>query len=147
MTILGITIGPAAIWIGLAILFAVIEAATLGLTTIWFALGALSGALTSVFTDSILVQIVIFLLVSILSLVITKPIVSKYFSRKIVKTNADALIGETGVVIEKIVPGNTGQVKINGQMWSAVAEDEPINEDELVIVQKISGVKLVVTKK
>ncbi len=147
MTILGITIGPAAIWIGLAILFAVIEAATLGLTTIWFALGALSGALTSVFTDSILVQIVIFLLVSILSLVITKPIVSKYFSRKIVKTNADALIGETGVVIEKIVPGYTGQVKINGQMWSAVAEDEPINEDELVIVQKISGVKLVVTKK
>ena len=147
MTILGITIGPAAIWIGLAILFAVIEAATLGLTTIWFALGALSGALTSVFTDSILVQIVIFLLVSILSLVITKPIVSKYFSRKIVKTNADALIGKTGVVIEKIVPGHTGQVKINGQMWSAVAEDEPINEDELVIVQKISGVKLVVTKK
>ena len=147
MTILGITIGPAAIWIGLAILFAVIEASTLGLTTIWFALGALSGALTSVFTDSILVQIVIFLLVSILSLVITKPIVSKYFSRKIVKTNADALIGETGVVIEKIVPGHTGQVKINGQMWSAVAEDEPINEDELVIVQKISGVKLVVTKK
>lgn len=146
LQILG-TVDVAVIWIAIAVIFAVIEAATMGITTIWFATGALVAAFSAMYIDSIIVQVAIFLLVSVVLLIFTRPIVNKYFSKKTVKTNADALVGMTGIVMETIQPNKPGQVKVNGQMWTAIAGDDVIYKDEEVIVKEISSVKLVVAKK
>lgn len=146
LQILG-TVDVAIVWIVIAVFLAIIEAATMGITTIWFAAGALVAAFSAMFIDSLMAQIAIFLLVSVLLLVFTRPVVNKYFSKKTVKTNADALVGMTGVVVDTIGPIKPGQVKVNGQMWTAIAGDDIIYKDEEVIVKEISSVKLVVAKK
>lgn len=146
LQILG-TVDVAIVWIVIAVFLAIIEAATMGITTIWFAAGALVAAFSAMFIDSLMAQIAIFLLVSVLLLVFTRPVVNKYFSNKTVKTNADALVGMTGVVVDTIEPIKPGQVKVNGQMWTAIAGDDIIYKDEEVIVKEISSVKLVVEKK
>ncbi len=146
LQILG-TVDVAIVWIVIAVFLAIIEAATMGITTIWFAAGALVAAFSAMFIDSLMAQIAIFLLVSVLLLVFTRPVVNKYFSKKTVKTNADALVGMTGVVVDTIEPIKPGQVKVNGQMWTAIAGDDIIYKDEEVIVKEISSVKLVVAKK
>lgn len=146
LQILG-TVDVAIVWIVIAVFLAIIEAATMGITTIWFAAGALVAAFSAMFIDSLMAQIAIFLLVSVLLLVFTRPVVNKYFSKKTVKTNADALVGMTGVVVDTIEPIKLGQVKVNGQMWTAIAGDDIIYKDEEVIVKEISSVKLVVAKK
>lgn len=146
LQILG-TVDIAIIWIGIAIILAIVEAATMGLTTIWFAAGALAGAFTSMFTNSLIIQVVVFIAVSVVLLVFTRPILNKHFTKKTIKTNADALVGMTGVVMEDIEPLRPGQVKVNGQMWTAVAGDETIYKGQEILVKEISSVKLVVTKK
>lgn len=137
-----------AFWLGLAVVLSVIEAVTAGLVTIWLVLGALAAWVCALAGLSFLFQLFAFLIVSYALLMVTRPIVKKWLSHKKVKTNADRLVGQTGLVIEKIdaVEG-TGQVKVGGQIWSAVPEDG--NEIELgtkVRITAITGVKLVVFK-
>lgn len=133
---------------GLAVLFAIIEAATLGLATIWFAIGALIGLFASLLNLSPWMQVILFLVSSTILLYYTRPIAKKYLKLGSQKTNVDSMIGREGIVTKVIGKYNTGQVKVWGQVWTAVSKDsEEIFEDTPIIVEAVEGVKLIVRLK
>lgn len=138
------------IWLIILAVLIVIEILTLGLTTIWFAGGALVAFLLSLFMDSLFVEMGIGLLVSFFLLFYTRPIAKKYLNKGIVRTNYESLIGRDGRVTEQInnLEG-TGTVDLSGQLWTARALDpkEIIEIDTIVTVKSIQGVKLIVSKK
>lgn len=137
-------------WLGLFVVLLVIEILTLGLTTIWFALGALVALLFEVIGFGIYVQVAVFLIASVLLFAMTRPIAVKYFNQERAKTNAEALIGQYALVIEEIdTMQSVGRVEIQGMEWSAKT-DEPdgkIAKDKVVVVDGIQGVKLIVREK
>ena len=148
MTIFGISVSMAVIWLALAVIFLIIEAITVGLATIWFAAGAFAAFVLSLLNVPVLAQVVIFLAVSCCLIVFTRKIFVEKLRTGSESTNVDALIGETGIVTEEIRPLTVGQVKINGQVWSALGkDDETIEKDRLVKVIAIEGVKLIVIPK
>lgn len=120
-----------------------IELTTVNLVTIWFALGALGALITASIIDDLTVQVVIFIILSIISLIVTKPLVKKIRTRKITPTNLDRVIGKTGIVIKRITNDSYGEVKVEGSIWTAKATKE-IKEKSQVKVLKIEGVKLLV---
>ena len=122
------------------------EAATAGLVTIWFSAGALAALITALLGAGIYLQIAVFLIVSALLLIFTKPIISKKLVVHKTRTNADRLVGEKGLVCQEIngIEG-MGKVKISGKIWSAKSSDKSIiTEGEIVTVEDISGVHLIV---
>lgn len=132
-------------WLGLIVLLIAIEAATVSLTTIWLVGGAIVAFVFSLFNLPLWTQITAFLATSILLLVYTRPIALKYFKVGIQRTNTDALIGETGLVIMDISEYKAGQVKVRGQIWTAVSESgDSIQTGTEVLIVAIEGVKLVV---
>lgn len=135
-------------WLLLAAIFIIIEIVTLGLTTIWFAGGAFVAAIAGAFGANLAIQILCFVVVSVLLLVLTRPLAIKHLDSKTEKTNAEALVGQNAVVITKIDNLNgTGQAKINGMEWTArAADDSIINKGETVKIIEIQGVKLIVEK-
>ncbi len=134
------------IWIGFAVIMVVCEAFTSQLVSIWFVLGAVSAAVTTIFTPSIAIQSAVFLIVSLVALIVTKPLVKKLKEKRgVTSTNADRLVGRTGVVISDIADTHTvGQVKVEGEIWSAKSEKAPLNKDTKIKVLAIEGVKLIV---
>ncbi|MBQ2759663.1 MAG: NfeD family protein [Clostridia bacterium] len=135
------------IWLTLAIVFAITEVVTVGLTTIWFSLGALVSLLLVICgVDNITVQIVVFVLVSLLSLIATRPLVKKYINKKVQPTNADRCIGKEAFVTEEINNVlSKGAVKVNGVEWSARSEDNSVIEiGKKVKIISIDGVKVIV---
>ncbi|MEG0250074.1 MAG: NfeD family protein [Peptostreptococcus sp.] len=142
------------IWILVAIAFAVIEAATLSLTMIWFTIGAFCALIVSYITDSIPIQIVVFALVSFsLLFVATKKLIKIDKDKDnthwaSVDTNIDAVIGKKGFVVREITPKEVGIVKVKGEEWTAISlnEGEVIRKGVEVEVKSIEGVKLVVEK-
>ena len=136
------------IWLGGVIVFAIAEALTLSLTSIWFACGSLAAMIFASFRAPIWLQCVAFLAVSLLTLWFTKPVVNKYVLPRREKTNADRVLGCTGHVIVKIDnESDSGQVRVNGQVWTARSTDGGvIQEGEQVIVDGISGVKVLVSR-
>ena len=139
---------PGLVWLILLVVFAVAEAATVGLVSIWFAAGALFALLTTFFTDNIWIQIAVFLVVSAVTMAVVRPLAKKYFTPKKVATNADRAIGQEAVVTEAIddLKGE-GAVSLKGQRWTARSdrEDTVIPKDATVKVLRIEGVKLIVT--
>ena len=135
------------VWLILLILFAVVEAATVGLVSLWFAIGALVALLSTFFTANIWLQIGLFSLVSAVALVLLRPLSKKYVAPKAVPTNADRVIGQEAVVTEAIDNLTAaGAVKIFGTEWTArSATDRPIPAGTTVLVDRIEGVKLFVT--
>jgi len=133
-------------WLIAFVLLLFIEIVTVNLVSIWFALGAIFSMITSLFTDNLVIQIVVFISVSIVSLVLTKPIVKKFSTITRVPTNLDRVIGKTAEVTKKITSDNYGEVKVMGTIWTATGKGS-FEVGEKVIVNKIDGVKLVVTKK
>ena len=132
------------IWLLIAIVLVVIEAVTVGLFTIWFAVGSVVAMFAALLSAELWLQIVLFSAVSILMLIFTKPLVKKRLMVKEEKTNADRIIAKEATVTEAIEPNAaTGQVKVMGQVWSAKAE-LPIAVGEKVVVTAIEGVKAVV---
>jgi membrane protein implicated in regulation of membrane protease activity len=134
------------IWIGFAVLLAVCEVYTVQLVSIWFMLGAICAAITTIFTDSILIQSTVFLVVSLVAVLATRPLV-KRLKRKLgdTPTNANRLIGQIGVItIDIPSTEDVGQVKVCGQTWSAKSANAPINKESKVKVLSIEGVKLIV---
>ena len=135
------------IWlVGVAALVA-LEAATLGLTCIWFALGALGALLVSFLGVSFLFQAVVFVVLSGISLILLKPFPSKHINSKRVATNADRVIGAEAVVTQDINNElGQGLVKVGGQIWSARSADDKqiIPSGSHVLVKNITGVKLTV---
>ena len=134
------------VWSTLLGIFLIIESITLGLTTIWFAGGALIAFLVAILGGAVWLQVVIFLAVSMLLLIFTRPIAIKYMNKNVQKTNVNSLKGEMAVVIQTIdnLKG-TGQVVIRGMEWATKAkEDKIIEKGTTVSVIAIEGVKLVV---
>lgn len=133
-------------WILLCTILVVVEFITINLVTIWFAIGALFAFLTSLLIDNTVIQVVIFFLVSILSLIFTRPIVKKYLVPKTIKTNYDKVIGMTGIVTSNINEDEYGEVKVDGKHWTAKANEE-IKKGSKVEILSIEGVKLIVKRK
>ena len=134
------------LWLGAMVLFGILEAVTAGIVSIWFCFGSLAALIAAALDASLTVQIIVFLVASALSLIITRPLIKKKILLRPTATNADALIGERGVVIEDIDNlENVGGVKIGGKVWSAKSADGGrIEKDSIVTVLQIEGVKLIV---
>jgi len=129
------------------IILVVMEFLTMGLTTIWFAIGALVSFFASLFGAVVWLQIVLFLVVSLVVLVVYRPLAVKYVNSRRTKTNVDDLIGREAKVIERIDNLNeTGRVLLNGIDWSARSTliGGVIEEDTIVKVIEVQGVKLIV---
>ena len=136
-------------WLITLVILIVIEIVTMGLTTIWFAGGALIALFLAVADLSIYIQTGVFFLVSIVLLVCTRPLAVKYFNRKVEKTNMDSIIGKKAIVLSEINNlKETGLVSLNGMEWSARAyEGESIIiAGAVVIVKAVEGVKLMVVE-
>lgn len=135
------------VWLGVTVLFAVIELITVQLTTVWFALGAFIAMLLAVFgVDNLAVQITVFAVVSAAALILTRPLVKKFINQKAQPTNADMAIGKTGIVTDTIdeITGK-GEVKLGAAVWSAKSADgREIPKGTKVKVLRIEGVKLIV---
>lgn len=133
-------------WLTILAVLIFIEIITLGLTTIWFAGGALVAFIVSLFFDNLLVEIILFLVVSLLLLYFTRPYIIKYFNPKRIKTNYEGVVGKEALVtitIDNIKA--EGQVIVDGQEWTArSSEGNVIEKGTRVTVQDISGVKLIV---
>ena len=134
-------------WMVILILCIVIEVLTLGLTTIWFAAGALVAIFAALLYAPIFVQVILFLLVSLTLLFFTRPIAVKYFNRDRVRTNVESMVGRQAIVTGEIDNVQaTGQVTVSGQEWSARSWDDKVRipAGAVVVVVAISGVKLIV---
>ena len=134
------------IWTGLLVLLGIGEALTVGLTCVWFAAGSLVALVVSLLNGPLWLQIVLFIVVSILCMLAIRPIARKYLNSKVEPTNADRIIGTETRVIEAIDNLQaTGAVRIGGIVWSARSEnEEPIPVGTLVQVLRIEGVKVYV---
>ncbi len=132
-------------WFILFLILIFIELITVNLVSIWFALGAIGAMICACFTSFLWVQVVVFLIVSIISLIATKSFVKKVRKGAVVPTNLDRVIGKVGIVMKKIESDSYGEVKVLGTVWTAVS-DQPIEVGEKVVIKKIDGVKLVVLK-
>lgn len=134
------------LWVVVMVVFLVVEAVTVGLASIWFAVGALFAMFSAMVGAPVWLQILVFLAVSALTLYFTRPLVKKYVNGKVQPTNADMIIGKECRVVETIdnIAG-TGAVYVDGKTWSArCSKDEVIPEGELVKALRIDGVKLIV---
>lgn len=137
------------IWLGLFILLLVIEIITVGLTTIWFAAGALAALAANVLGADFFVQVIIFLAVSVVLLIFTRPWAEKHLNRNRVRTNYERVIGKVIRITEKVDNLNqTGKSVVDGQEWTVRSkEDSDIFEaGTLARVVAVSGVKLIVEK-
>ena len=135
------------LWIVVMIATIVIEAATMGLTTIWFTGGALIALIVEMLNGSVYLQILAFLVISLFLLCFTRPLAVKYFNRERTRTNLDGLIGKQAVVIVSVHNLNeTGRVVVEGKEWMARSTDvsRTFEEGEIVRIQSIQGVKLMV---
>lgn len=132
-------------WVSMIILLTIIEVCSINLTTVWFVASALVALIVSMFCDSVFIQVGIFVVLGVLLLITTKPILKKFMNVEKVKTNLDRVIGMKGVVTEKIMPLKFGEVKVDGKKWTAFS-DEELNEDDVVKILSIDGVKLKVQK-
>ena len=160
-------------WIAILIVMLVIEIVTTGLATIWFCGGAAVALAVSAAGGPLWLQILLFAAVSVILLVVTRPIAMKHLNARTVATNADSLVGEEAVVTEPIDNiSSTGAVQIHGQLWTARATDEAVSaaseipvpagtaavsgeaaasaghyvipKDSIVVIRAIEGVKLMV---
>lgn len=132
------------IWAALIIVFLIVEGVTAGLASIWFAAGAVVALILSLLNVPLGWQITAFIVVSIATLVLTRPLARKYVNRKVQATNADRVIGQTGIVLEEInnIAGK-GAVRMNGKIWTARSVNgNVIAKDLLVTAVAIIGVTL-----
>ena len=135
------------LWLGLVILFLIVEAATVTMVSLWFAGGALAALLVAALGGGIILQIIAFALVSTAMLALLRPMARKHFTPKLTKTNVDSVIGTEGYVTSDIDNvAATGTVKLGAMEWTArSATGEKISTGTLVKVEKIEGVKAFVT--
>jgi putative membrane protein len=134
-------------WFGIAVLCAVIEGMTLGLTTVWFSLSAVLMIFVSMFHPPFYLQCLLFALIALLLLFFTRPLALKLLHTKREKTNADSLIGKKALVLQTITEFEKGQVKINGIVWTAASiGNAEIPAGDECIIEKIEGVTLIVKK-
>ena len=134
------------VWVVIMVVFLVVEAATAGLTCIWFAVGSLAALIAALFDAQLWLQIVWFLVISFVTLYFTRPLVKKYVNSRSQPTNADMVIGKEALVTEDIDNVEaTGAVSVGGKVWTARSADGGrIKSGAVVSVLRIEGVKLIV---
>lgn len=137
------------IWSVLIVAFAIFEGVTPQLVSIWFMFGSIAGLIAAFCNVPIIGQIIIFIAVSVIALIATRPLVKKHLNTKVEKTNLDRCVGLDAIVIESIDNLKAcGQVKVDGKVWTARSSDQSVIEkDAIVKVDKIDGVKLIVSVK
>ena len=137
-------------WLVLLVALVIIELLTMGLTTVWFAGGALVATIAALFDTPIALQVILFLLVSALLLFFTRPLAVKYFNKDRVRTNAESLVGRQAIVISEIdnLQG-IGQVNVGGMEWSARTRVDGVKlpVGTVTTVLAINGVKLIVEER
>lgn len=139
--------GMIAIWAVIFVVTLIIELETADLTTIWFCVSSLITLICSFFSIDILYQIIIFVALSFILILSTRPLTKKMMNKDIIHTNTDKLVGMIATVTKKIVDGEIGEVKVDNNFWRAISIDGiSINENEKVIVNSLSGNKVVVSK-
>lgn len=134
------------VWGAAAVLFLAVEAATVGLASIWFAIGAVCALIAALLYAPLWLQLLWFALISTLTLVLTRPLARKYINARSQATNADRVIGSSCRVTERIdnISG-TGAVSADGRIWTARTENGAVVEPGAVVrVLEIRGVKLIV---
>lgn len=134
-------------WILIAGICFVIEIYTVGFFIFWFGIGAIFALISSFITDNLIIQLVVFVMSSVFLLLLTKPLLKRISKNtKTVPTNVYSLVGKNGIVVSKIDSINSsGQVKVNGEIWSATS-DLDLEKDTKIKVIGINGVKLKVEK-
>lgn len=134
-------------WLVVLIVAIVVEVCTMGLTSIWFAGGALVAILAAILHAPVFVQVILFFVVSLILLFFTRPVAVRYFNKDRVKTNVESMVGRQAVVTGEIdnIQG-IGQVTVSGQEWSARSMDDKLRipVGNVVNIVAISGVKLIV---
>lgn len=133
-------------WVVMLVVLLVVEAVTAQMVTIWFAAGAAAAIVAEILGAQVWLQWIVFVAVSAVALVATRPLVRKLTKTRVQPTNADRCIGQTAIVVEEInnIEGK-GQVHVNGMVWTARSSDgSTFKKDERVTVEKIDGVKLIV---
>lgn len=134
------------LWLAVTVVFGAIEALTVGIVSIWFALGSLAALIAAALHAETWLQVTVFLAVSVIALILTRPLIKKKILLNTTPTNADMLIGAAGVVEDSIDNlSGAGSVKIQGKVWSARSiSGDTIASGSIVTVVKIEGVKLIV---
>ncbi len=128
-------------WMIIFLVLLFIELVTVNLVSIWFAIGAFAAFLVTYITDMVTIQIAVFIVVSSISLILTRKIVRKIKGDKVEATNLDRVIGKIGIVTEEITKLEPGEVKVDGKKWSAISTKK-ISEGSKVEILSIDGVKL-----
>ncbi len=136
-------------WLIVFVVFAALELVSVGMTCIWFAVGALAACVTSLFTGNWIIQSIVFIIVTVLFLLFLRPLAVKYVNNKTEKTNVDSIIGRIAKVVTEIDNVNAkGMVVIDGVEWTARSKDDRvIPKETLVEVVEVSGVKVIVKVK
>ena len=135
----------ASTWLIIAIVCGAVEILTVGFWFLWMAIAALvcAGGVALGILPSLESQLLVFAIISLLLIIFTRPLLKKAIRHNDTASNTDALIGQQGIVIQPISPLSFGQVKLNGEIWTAAA-DGNIDEETIVTVLAIDGVKLIV---
>lgn len=134
------------IWIIVLIISLAVEACTMNLVTIWIALGSLVALLLSIFVDNWMIQTLVFIVTTLLTLIFTRKFVVNVLKIESVKTNLDSVIGQIGIVTSEISEYKPGKIKVAGKIWTAVSCNT-ISIGEKVDILAIEGVKLVVKRR
>lgn len=134
------------IWLIIAGVCLIAEIMTTGFLVFWLSIGALISMIISLFTDNLLIQTAVFVISSAILIFATKPFVKKFVKTKNIKTNVFSIIGQNGIVIKDIDSINSkGQVKVDGETWSAIGKDDiDIPKGTEIEVVEIKGVKAIV---
>lgn len=134
------------VWIVFIVVTAIIELETQDLITIWFTLGAVVALIACILKAEVILQFILFLVVSAVAIICTRPLAKRMQSKEIIKTNSDRIIGMTATVTKEISPENVGEIKIEGRYWRAIPlENEEYSIGDKVLIQAISGTKVIVT--
>lgn len=136
-------------WLAATIVFVLIELVTIGLTSIWFAAGSLGAFVVAALGGGVIVQAIVFILISVVLLFLTKPWARKYINSKTQATNAAGMVGKQTIITEDVNNlRQTGKAVVSGMEWTVRAEEDSqiIKKGELVEVTGISGVKLIVKR-
>ncbi|MGD9605152.1 MAG: NfeD family protein [Bacilli bacterium] len=134
-------------WLAVFVITLIVELETSNLTTIWFCVSSVVAIVCGVFFADPYLQVIIFVVLSLILVLATRPLTKKMMRRDIIKTNSDRLIGMIGIVTKEIVPNEIGEIKVDNNLWRAINNDNlSFVVGEKVLIDAIVGIKLVVSK-
>lgn len=134
------------VWIVFIVVSAIIELETQDLITIWFTLGAVVALIACLLKANIIIQFALFLAVSAIAIICTRPLAKKMQAKEIIKTNSDRIVGMIAIVTKDISPETIGEVKVESRYWRAIPQENEVYAiGEKVLIKAISGTKVIVS--